>query len=229
MGMPIEGQVGPVSVQDGSKATFRMGRQGEGIVGELHGRFYEQTFRGNVFSGGMTVTAINNATFTTGTLTASCTPIAGVWNPGTSEKNLVILQATLAVVLTALQNTGGGPFVWATSTGNNVISTGNVPLNRKTLAKSGSVAKDMSGLALTGLTNNLVVACASACGGGNLFAIATLDTAAGFSTTLQPTVENIDGAWIVPPGGVLALLATTTPVAHSAAASLVWEEVPVTA
>jgi len=173
----------------------------------------------------MTVTSINNATFTTATLTASCTPIVGVWNPGTNTNNLVILQATLAVVLTALQNTGGGPFMWATSTGNNAISTGNAPFNRKTFTAAGSLAKDMSGIALTGLTNNLVVRGASACGGGNLFNIASLDTAAGFSTTLQPTVENVDGAWIVPPGGVLALLATTTPVAQSAASGLVWEEV----
>ena len=32
--------------------------------------------------------------------------------------------------------------------------------------------------------------------------------------------------FIAPPGGVLALLATTTPVAHSASSGLVWEEVP---
>ena len=84
----------------------------------------------------------------------------------------------------------------------------------------------MSGIALTGLTNNLVVRQASGIGGGNLLNIATLDTAAGFSTTQQAQVENIDGAWQIPPGGVLALLATTTPVAHSAASGLLWEEVP---
>jgi hypothetical protein len=39
--------------------------------------------------------------------------------------------------------------------------------------------------------------------------------------------ELFDGSVIVPPGGVIALLATTTPAAHSAVSALVWEEVPV--
>ena len=40
-------------------------------------------------------------------------------------------------------------------------------------------------------------------------------------------IDLIDGAFVVPPGGVLALLATGTPVAISAASSLLWEEIPV--
>ena len=225
MAITVAGQVGPQILSDGATQVIRQGRSGELVFQELHGRFYEQAFRGGIFSGGMTVTSINAATFTTATLGATCTPIIGVWNPSTSVLNLVVLQATLAIVLTALQNTGGGPFMWATSTGNAALTLGNAPLNRKTLAASGSVAKDMSGIALTGLTNNLVVRGASTCGGGNVFNIASLDTAAGFSTTLQPTVDNVDGAWIIPPGGLLALLATTTPVAQSAASGLLWEEV----
>ena len=227
MPTPIQVLVGPAVAADGATPLLRGGRAGEGIVQELHGRFYEQAFRGNIYSGGMTITSINAATFTTATLGATCTPVAGVWNPASSTVNLVILQANLALVITALQNTGASPFMWATSTGNAALTLGNAPLNRKTLAASGSLAKDMTGIALTGLTNNLVVRSASLCGGGNLYNIASLGTAAGFSTTSQPTVENVDGAWIVPPGAVLALLATTTPVAHSAASGLLWEEVPV--
>jgi hypothetical protein len=66
-------------------------------------------------SGGIGLTAINNATYTTGTLTASCTPILGVYNPSTSLVNLVILQAILDLAMTAATNTGGAPFVWASS------------------------------------------------------------------------------------------------------------------
>ena len=228
MPLQIAGQVGAQALSDGTALTpIRQGRGGDAIVSELHGRFYEQTFRGNVFTTGMTVTSINNATFTTATLGATGTPIIGVWNPLSSVVNLVVLQAILSVVITALQNTGCGPFMWATSTGNSAISTGLTPINRRTLAASGSVAKGFAGTAITGLTNNLVVMTAAALGGGNVFNIASLDTAAGFSTLLQAGIENIDGSIIVPPGGVLALLATTTPVAHSAASGLVWEEVPI--
>lgn len=227
MAVPIQGQVGPQVLQDGATATLRIGKSAEQIVQELHGRFYEQAFRNALYMGGMTaLTSISNATFTLATLGATCTPIVGIWNPGTSTVNLAILQAILGVTITALQNTGGGPYVWAVSTGNNALTLGNVPVNRKTLAASGSQAKVFGGAALTGLTNNLVVATASALGGGAAHSVAVLDTQAGLSTTLQSFVENFDGSLLVPPGGVLALLGATTPVGHSALSGLLWEEVP---
>jgi hypothetical protein len=204
-----------------------MGRDGDVIVTELHGRFYEQTFRGAVFSGGMTGTSINNATFTTATLGATATPIIGLWNPLSNNVNLVVLQLNLQIFLTALTATGPGAFMWCTSVGNSAISTGNNPFNRKTFLASGSNAKDMSGVALTGLTNNLVVRGAAPVAGGSLYNISNIATAAGFATTMQGQAEFTEGAWQIPPGGVLALLCTTTPVAHSAACGIVWEEVPV--
>ena len=117
------------------------------------------------------------------------------------------------------------PFVWATSVGNGAISTGNAPLNRKTLLATGSSAKDMSGIALTGLTNNLVVRGGAALGGGSASNAAFLATAVAMQSQLAAFVDQLEGSIIVPPGGVLALLATTTPVAHSAVSGLVWEEV----
>lgn len=227
--MPIttSGQVGEQKLGDGvSTQPFRQSATSEQLTSEVHGRFFEQTVRGRVFSTGMSVTSINNATFTTATLGATCTPIIGLWNPLASLVNCAILQAALQVVLTALQNTGGGPFVWATAQGQSAISTGLNPVNRKTLAQLGSSAKGFAGIALTGLVGNLTVQHAAGLAGGNLFNIATLDTAAGFSTALAPSIENIDGSWVIPPGGVIALLATTTPVAQSAASELIWEEVP---
>ena len=228
MALEVGGKVGIQLLADGAGVqALRLGRQADQIISELHGRFYEQNFRGSVFSGGMALTAINNATFTTGTLGATCTPIVGVWNPVGSPVNLVILQAILGITITALQATGGGPFVWATSVGNGVISTGNAPKNRRTLLASGSSAKDMCGVALTGLTTNLAVLGASALAGGSASNAAFLATAVGMHAPQQAWVEDVAGGLIVPPGGVLALLATTTPVAHSAASALIWEEVSV--
>lgn len=223
----VKGQVGEAQLSPGVGQAFRQGRQGEQIMSELHGRFYEQNISNRLFSGGIPVTPINAATFTTATLGATCTPILGLWNPLGSKVNLVVLQAILQIVLTALQNTGGGPFVWAVGVGQAALTLGNAPLNRSTLQKAGAIGKDMSGVALTGLVGSLVVASAAGVAGGNLFNIATLDTAAGFSTPLAPSVENIDGAWVVPPGGVLALLGSITPVAQSAAGTLLWEESPI--
>jgi hypothetical protein len=228
--MPIaQGQVGEQKNGDGSSPVqgFRQGQQGEMSVSELHGRFYEQAYRGRLFTGGMTLTAISNATFTSATVGATATPIVGLWNPSTSGVNAVILQATLSAVLTALQNTGGAPYVWMGSVFNTAISTGAQPWGVKTLTQSGSGMKNMSGVALTGLTTNLSVIKGSALGGGNLYNIASLSTAAGFTTPHAASVENFDGSFLVPPGGVIALMATTTPVGLSAASGLLWEEVPI--
>jgi len=219
------GNVGPLvgASTDGANPLFRQGRQQELIVSELHGRFYEQVFRGNTYSIGSSTTALSANTIS---LTASTTPIVGVWNPSTSLVNLVILQAGLQVSVQAASSTAQGSFVWATSTGNTAISTGSAPFNRKTLVAAGSSAKGFpGGVALTGLTNNLVVLEGADLAGG-----LAITTAAVAATTAVPTyayVQNFDGSLIVPPGGVLALLNTVSTANLSVASRLMWEEVPV--
>lgn len=224
----IQGQVGPQAGGDGAQFKLRQDKQAALVISALHGKFAEQAVRGNLFSGGMGLTSISNVTFTTGTLGATCTPIAGLWNPSGSGVNAVVLQAQLGITLTAATNTGTGPFAWAGSIGNGAISTGNAPLNRKTLVKSGSSVKDMSGVALTGLTTTMVVLYGSALNGGSSGNFSFVGTAAGQATTGGGTnIEDIGGAFVVPPGGVLALLGTTTGVAHSAVSGILWEEIPI--
>lgn len=203
----------------------RGGSTGEQVIQQLHGRYYATNYEGALFSDGMTLTAINNVTFALATLGATATPILGVWNPSTSPVNLVILQAVLGITVTAATATGAGPFVWASSVGNTALTLGNTPFNRKSGVATGSYAKGLAGIALTGLTNNLVVRGAAALGGGSLQGYSFVGTAAGAQTPLIANLDNVDGAIIVPPGGVLALLAANTPVAHSAVSVLVWEEV----
>jgi hypothetical protein len=224
----VQGQVGPVVAADSTSPSFRQGRSGEQVMTELHGRFYEQNFRSVLFSAGMSTTSISNATFTVGGIGASTTPVVGVWNPAASSVNLVLLQASVTVSQTALQATGFGGFVWCMSTGNGGLTLGAAPLNRKSLALSGSSAKDLSGVALTGITNALVARFGSSLGGGSAIGAAFLATQAGAQTVQAAgNVENLDGSIIVPPGGVVALLTSTTGVAHSAASCLIWEEVPI--
>lgn len=223
----IQGQAGPRAISDGVVEDVRLGRTGEVVVQELHGRFYESCARGNVYSDGFGLTSINAATFTVGGIGATTTPVLGLWNPATSTVNCAIIEASLGLVLTALAATGPGGFVWAMSVGNTALTLGSTPLNRKTLALAGSQAKGLAGVALTGRTNDVVVRFGSALGGGSAENVSFTATAVAMQTAQWSSKELFDGTLIVPPGGVLALLATTTPVAHSAVASLVWEEVPV--
>jgi hypothetical protein len=224
---------GVVVAQDGTYPELRGGRTGELLSSDAHARFQEATYRGNVYAGGMQLTSIANATFTTATslsatlaTAATATPIVGIWNPSTSLVNAVILQAVVETIITALQVTGTGGYVWCAFIGQVAsISTGLSPINRKTFVSTGSQVKNLAGVALTGLQNTGSFLSASGLGSPALN-LSTLQTAAGLMPSNGPAIDNIDGSIIVPPGGILGLFAATTPVAISCATSLLWEEIP---
>lgn len=223
--MLIQGTTGPVNVGDGVNPPIRQGRQGDVLVSQLHGDMYEQNYRGNTyFTGHTSLTALSANTIT---LTATTTPILGVWNPLSSTVNVVLLQAMLNCVANNLTSGAApGAFMWALSTNNAAITTGLTPYNSKSLVAAGSQARGFAGAtALTGLTNNLVVVSGSTLPSPSGLTYTTLA-----STALLPSyagVENFDGSIIVPPGGVFALLNTTSSTVFSAAGRLTWEEVPV--
>jgi len=221
-------QTGAQNNPDGVIIQARSGKQGDTVVSELHGRFYEQNYRGNLLSvGTLGVVALSANTIT---LTATTTPILGVYNPYGSGVNIVMLQAQLqAFINTFTTPVGAGSFVWASSTGNSVVSTGVAPIQRNTLASSVLPIKGFAGAtALTGLTNNLVIF------EGADF---TNPTGQTYGTIVAPTtgttltsfggVQNFDGSLIVPPGGVLALLNTTSTTTMSVTGRLLFEAVPV--
>jgi hypothetical protein len=229
--MNINGQVGAIatnaSLSSGQNPIVRMGNMGDMIVSELHGRFYEAAYRQTLFSAGSTLTALSANTIT---LSSTTTPIVGVWNPNISTVNLVIAQASLqAIINTLVTPVGAGAFVWAVSTANTGISSGAAPWNRKTLTQTGSQAKAFNGgVALAGLTNNLTIV------EGSDFQAPAAQTygtivapTAGTSITPFGGVQNFDGSWVIPPGGVLALLNTTSTTTMSVTSRLLWEEVPI--
>lgn len=220
--MQAEARTGPILAADGAINTARSDRTGAIITADGHGRFLEANYRSTLFSAGSGVTALSANTIT---LTSTTTPIVGVYNPSTSVVNLVILQVAIhAFANTLTTPVGPGAFVFAASTGNTGVSTGAAPFNRKTLQSSGSSAKAFNGgVALTGLTNNLVI-----------FDGLEIPTAGPltYSTTTAMQLGgagavNVDGSLIVPPGGVLAVLNTTSTTTHSAVSRLLWEEVAV--
>lgn len=218
---------GPVYGSSGSSVPFTANFSGAQRVTDGHGRFMDAALAGRLFSGGMTITSIANATFTTGTLGATATPIIGLWNPIGSGKYLAVLQARLQLITTALSTpTGPGALMWCTAVNQSAISTGITPLNRLSLAASGAVGKAFANTALTGLSGNLTVQEASGFSTYPINATAA-ETAAGFMPAAPGGIEHIDGAIVLVPGSVLALLATTTPVAISAASSILWEEVAI--
>jgi len=219
------GQVGPSVLSDGVESQpIRQGRTGEQVIQQLHGRYFEQVLRGNLYSIGCVPTALSAATIA---LTASGQPIVGIWNPSSSGVNAVILQAALTDFINNVTSVALGGFVWASSLNNPALTAGLSPFNRRTLANAGSAVKAFSlstASLLTGLTTTPLV----------VFEPAEFNTASGLLTTTvaaaTPTpsvsgVQTFDGSLIVPPGGVLGLFNTVSVTTHTVAARLLWEEV----
>lgn len=89
--LQLAGAVGPQQLSDGLQAAPRLGRNGELIVGNLHGRYYEQVMRGNVFgASNQAAQAVSVALNTT--YTGLC-----LSNPLNSGKNLVLLHVGYAL------------------------------------------------------------------------------------------------------------------------------------
>ena len=235
--MLIQGSVGQpstTSIAAGTTPTIRQGQLADIIVSELHGRFYEQTYRGNFFRTGTTAIVAGTATMGTATggsatlaTAATGVPMLGIYNPTTSTVNAVVTQATLAAYINTV--TTPAPFaglIWYVGLGNSAISTGLTPFNSKTLAQSGSQCKGFAGAtALTGLTNVLTaMEAADLAAGGQTVTYGTVANTAVSAPMIG--VQNFDGQLIVPPGGVLALYNTGATTTMSFTGRLLWEEVP---
>lgn len=182
-------------------------------------RFYEMNLRGQLYSAGSGPTALSANTIT---LVAATTPIVGVYNPLASGVTLSIQLIKInAYPNTLTTPVGPGAFVLASSIGNIAVSTGATPFNRKTLAAGGLAKAFNGGVALTGLTNALVVF-----EGLEVPTFGPLTYSTTTAAQLSGTMDiDVDGSILVPPGGVLAVLNTTSTTTISVTSSLLWEEI----
>lgn len=221
--MLAELKVGPQNNADGVQNPQRGGKQGETICSELHGRFYEQCYRGNLYTFGLSNTALVAANAIATGVGATAQPVLGLYNPISSGVNLVILQAHLVVSTIANSAVAPGGFMWVASANNPAITTGSTPINCKTLLATGSQAKAFAvSTAVTGLTNNLSVLRAS-----NIAPFNAAGAATAVSVTQGNSIENIDGGIIVPPGGCVGLMNQLSTTTCSVSVGIMWEEVPV--
>src|SRR5437870_11181754 len=101
---------------DGSTVTLNAGRANELLVAELHGKYFTECYRGNVFYGS---TATSGVVIPIG---SSTTPTYCVWNPAGSGKLLVPIVTLLG--WTATQSALGS-YLWqaTTNAGSSISST----------------------------------------------------------------------------------------------------------
>lgn len=200
--MLAELMTGALSVSDSSKTIARAGKQGDLMVSELHGRYYEQTYRGNLFS----VCTQGTGVTTSAALATAFTGLA-VGNPAGSGVNLVLNKFTCAQFAVGAAATigimGGTGAITASLTAQSRIIGG------------GAVSK---ATATAGQTISTPVL------------IATFGEVGSLATTgygLQAGISvDLEGSVIIPPGSFVSsytAIATTTALQFSFA----WEEVAI--
>lgn len=195
-------QVGALSVSGTAKTVARAGQQGDLIVSELHGRYYEQVYRGNMYS----VCTQGTGITTTAALATTFTGLA-IGNPSTSGVNLVLNKFTCA------QFAVGAAATIGIMGGAGAVAASLTPQNRSIGAVASSKATASAGATIS-----------------TPVLIATFGEVGSLATTgygLQAGIAvDLEGSIIIPPGSFVAsytAIATTSALQFSFS----WEEVPV--
>jgi len=203
----------PAAGANNALLNGRSGQLGDAIVSELHGRYYETNYRGNVFLLSVSTAAAVTA-YTGG---AAGTPMLALFNPTGSGKNLVILKASFGNVVAA---SAAGTVAWGLYFGTTATitqATTVAPWSMSTQLQAGSVATGFRNVALTSgsAANNAISL------GSYYWA-----TAAGVASVLGAPVD-LEGSVIIPPGSYVALGGSAALTSATWIGSLQWEEVPV--
>lgn len=206
--MMLQGHAGPALVGDGVDLDIRLGRNGDQICSDLHGQYYEQAVRKQIFFNTTLARALSlGATAMVGNI---------VWNPPSSGVNLVMLTWSGAVIATS-----------ATLTGIALAAQYQATL------PTGITASDAVGQTLLDYTGVLPQGKAKGYAIATLVTapvpveVLAHNTAAINTVGVDQMGGDFKGKWIIPPGGVVCLAALGAAAAASGFSStLTWEEVP---
>ena len=188
--------------QDGVKAQARGGKQGDTVVSELHGRYYEQTYRGNMFS----ISTQGTNVTTTAALATTFTGLA-ISNPAGSGVHLVLNQFTAAQFAVGVAGTIG------IMGGIGVLTASLTPQSR--VIGGGQVSKALASASAT-ISTPLLIATYGSVGSG----------ATTVPLAFQGICKDFEGSLIVPPGSFIASY-TSTAQTSAWQFSFCWEEVPI--
>lgn len=211
--MLIQGQVGQPSVRSispGANPVIRQGQQGDLIVSELHGRYYEQAYNRSMYT----------ATLTAGTTTSAAlsTTFTGLLllNPNNSQVNFVINKVGMTFLVAFAAASAIGIQVGNQSTAAlSSLTTTNTQTRNNFLGAPNSTV---------GLTYSAATTTAP-----SLLQIFGAGLTGAITTTPQITGHFVDleGSVIVPPGSWIATYTSTASGASSMFASFTYEEVPI--
>jgi hypothetical protein len=201
--MLAEVRTGPITQSDGAVSPGRSGKTGEIAVTDAHGKYYEAAVRKNVFY------AANQAPTAWGVSTTSATAGFIVSNPAGSPVNLALLQVSFALsvapaAIAPIALLGG-------------YAAAGIVTHTTTLTPASTYIGNVKGYGLADASAALVGTPTWLMPIAGGFTAATLPSSG-------PTVVDLGGSIVIPPGGWVSVAALT---AVTGMASAVWEEIPV--
>ncbi len=217
-------QVNPpsnTSIADGSAPTTALGgKASEQIVAELHGKYYTQNYRGNLFyastaAPGVTVSIFSNTSFTG----------LGIWNPQGSGKNLVMSRVLIGCNGAAATAEAGFGYSWLVNAGSAVATAAPLSAITAITATRGSCV-----CGTPGVGNSVAIAASAATlttamTWGRFNGISSSTGAITTQIALGVFVDYFDGTMIVPPG---VFWTVTSAIASGGTFGITaeWEETP---
>lgn len=192
--------------------TARGSKQGDTVVSEGHGRYYEGVYARTRFGASM------QAVLATATIAGLSTAITGtsvLYNPVSSTVNLSIEKFGVGFVLAP-----AAPLVFGLATGQSMTALSGTltSLGAKSKFLGGSVGQ---GIAVASASITLPVAPTVD------IVLGALDTGAITTTASMPGVYDLEGGIVLPPGGFAVFWTSAVLAASAHIASWAWEEVPV--
>lgn len=206
MAEPLNGQVGAQSLVDGANAKVRLDREGGILASGLHGKYAEQSRRGNLFIAANVAAQAVSVALTT-TYTGLC-----ISNPAGSGKNLSILGFGYALsvapaAIASLHLIGG--------------------------YSAAGVVTHTAALAAPGIQNCMIGSGGNSVAKADTQAttvnpVYLMPMFHGFTAGALPGADggfvDLDGLFTVPPGGWIAAGALT---AVTGFAGFIWEEIAI--
>lgn len=196
------------------------GKAGEGIVAELHGKYYTQAYNGNLYyasnaGAGATFSIFTNASFTG----------LALWNPQGSGKNLSIVKTYLGLNGAAATAEGSFGYAWLNNAGSGLATAAPLSAFTAITATRGSA---ICGLAGQGSSVALAGSAATLTTAMTWGRAAPFSSSTGAITTqiaIGGLVDDVDGTMIVPPG-CFWTLTTAIATGGTFVGTVIWEEIP---
>ena len=202
---------------DGSTATVNLGRANELLMAELHGKYFTQCYRGNVYLASTTTAGVVIP------IASTLTPTYSIWNPAGSGKLCVPIVTLIGWTATTAAL---GSFVWhvTTNAGAAIATGGAISAFASVAAVNANVGSGkVSAMRIGATGTNTLAAAASMYRETGCMIIAT--TAATAAAPGWVWRDEWDGTGILPPGNAMHLLGTTA-IAVGVTVSTVYVELP---